>query len=207
MPTLPQWRAVWQALGVSSADEETFRRLLDRYAEPHRAYHNTAHLDDCLAHLPAVRTEAVHPAEVELALWFHDAIYDPRAHDNEPLSAEWARTVCRAARLPAEVADRVGALVLATRHEAAPDSSDARVVADIDLAILAAEPLRFDDYERQIRQEYAWVPAQFFRRERKRLLEGFLARPRIFLTDYFFARGEVQARQNLRRSIQRLGGA
>ncbi len=207
MATIEQWRAAWQALGVSPPGDALFQQVMDRYSEPYRVYHNAGHLDECLALLPAVRSEALHPAEVELALWFHDAIYDPRAPDNEHRSAQWARAACLDAGLAEEVAGRVGTLVLATRHEAAPDSdsADARVMADIDLAILGADPARFQEYERRIRQEYAWVPAQFFRRERRRILEGFLARPRIFHTRHFSTR-EAAARENLRRAIRRLGG-
>lgn len=203
MATLEQWRATWQALGVAPPGDQLFRQVLDRYTEPQRAYHDTSHLDDCLALLPSLRSEALHPAEVELALWFHDAVYDPRAPDNEHRSAEWARSASLEAGLPPEVAERIAALVLATRHDAAPDGADARVIADVDLAILAADPERFDQYERQIRQEYAWVPAPVFRRERRRILEGFLARTRIFHTGHLAAR-EAAARENLRRSIRRL---
>ncbi len=203
MATIEQWRAAWEALGVSPPGDRLFRQVTDCYAEPHRAYHTARHLDDCLALFPAVQAEALHPGEVELALWFHDAIYDPRAPDNEHRSAEWAEAACREAGVPEEPAGRVGALVRATRHDVVPDTADARVVADIDLAILAAAPERFGEYERQIRQEYAWVPAPLFRRERRRILEGFLARPRIFHTGYLSAR-EAAARENLRRAIRHL---
>lgn len=206
MASIEQWHAAWRSLGaVTPPGEALFRQVMDRYAEPHRSYHNAAHLDECLGLLPALSPEAAHPAAVELALWFHDAIYAPGAPDNERRSAEWAEAACREAGLPAEVAARVRALVLATRHDAAPGSADARVIADIDLAILGADPDRFDEYERQIRQEYAWVPEPHFRRERRRILEGFLARPRIFHTAHLASR-EAAARENLRRSIRRLEG-
>lgn len=206
MASLEQWRAAWRAIGARTPPGEAlFRQVMDRYAEPHRSYHTAAHLDECLALLPALRPEAHRPAEVELALWFHDAVYDPRAPDNEHRSAEWARAACREAGLPAEVAGRVAELVLATRHDAPPGSTDARVIADVDLAILAAGPDRFDEYERQVRQEYSWVPEPRFRRERRRILEGFLARPRIFHTGSLAPR-EAAARENLRRSIRRLEG-
>jgi len=195
------------ALGVPTPDDALYRQLIGRYAEPHRKYHNARHLGECLAGLAPVRAEAAHPGEVELALWFHDAVYDARSQDNEERSADWARTACRQAGLPAEVADRVGGLVIATRHDAVPQSGDARIIADIDLSILGAAPARFDEYERQIRQEYAWVPAQFFRRERRRILEGFLDRPRIFHSMHFFQSLESAARDNLRRSITRLAGS
>lgn len=206
MPTIDQWRLTWQALGATAPGDAVFHQLLERYSEPHRRYHNTRHLDECLERLAAIRPEAAHPAEIELALWFHDAIYDPRAQDNEQRSADWARTACQETGLASEVVDRVCALVLATRHDVVPQGADALIIADIDLAVLGAAPALFDDYEHQIRQEYSWVPAQFFRRERRRILERFLARPRIFGSEYCFRTLESLARENLQRSIRRLGG-
>jgi predicted metal-dependent HD superfamily phosphohydrolase len=106
--------------------------------------------------------------------------------------------------LGGEAGERVYALVMATRHDAAPSKSDAKLVVDVDLSILGAEELRFDEYERQVREEYAWVPEAVFRRERRRILEGFLRRPRIYLTEYFHATREARARFNLERSIKAL---
>lgn len=206
MPTIEQWRLMWQTLGASAPDNTLFENLLGRYSEPHRKYHNDRHLDECLAGLAQVRAEATHPAEIELALWFHDAVYDSTSQDNEVRSAEWAHAACLEAGLAPDVADRVHDLVLATRHDNTPLAGDARIIADIDLSILGAPAERFDEYEHEVRQEYAWVPAQFFRRERRRILKQFLSLPRIFGTAYFFNTFEAQARQNLQRSIRHLGG-
>jgi predicted metal-dependent HD superfamily phosphohydrolase len=93
---------------------------------------------------------------------------------------------------------------MATKHDAMPDSTDSRLLVDIDLAILGAPVERFDEYERQVRQEYSWVPDALFRRKRREILEAFLARPRIFSTDYFQLKYEAQARTNLERSITAL---
>jgi predicted metal-dependent HD superfamily phosphohydrolase len=206
MPTLSRWRAAWRALGVEAPDDALFRQVMDRHAEVHRAYHTAEHLDDCLARLDLLRGEAEHPAEVELAIWFHDAIYDPGSPDNERRSAEWAREACLGAGVPRAVTARIESLVLATRHDAPPTTTDGRVIADADLGILGAAPDRFDRYEQQVRQEYARVPAPRFRRERRRILEGFLARPRIYLTEAGLRQLEAPARENLRRAIRRLGG-
>jgi len=76
---------------------------------------------------------------------------------------------------------------------------------DVDLSILGAAPERFDQYERQVREEYAWVPDFLSRRERKAILKEFLARPRIFRSVHFRDRYEQQARSNIERSLGRLG--
>jgi predicted metal-dependent HD superfamily phosphohydrolase len=72
----------------------------------------------------------------------------------------------------------VHALVMATGHDAVPQGRDQEVLVDIDLSILGATPARFDEYEQQVRAEYAWVPEFLFRRKRRAILGQFLARPR-----------------------------
>ena len=176
------------------ADRSLYEALIARYREPHRRYHTLQHLEECFARFDEVADLAPHPGEVELALWFHDAIYDPRRSDNEQRSADWAS---------ATVGERVAALVMATRHEATPQDADAKALVDVDLWILAAPERRFDEYERQVREEYGWVPGFVYRRKRREILEGFLARPTIYNTDRFIERYEPGARANLARSLAR----
>jgi predicted metal-dependent HD superfamily phosphohydrolase len=198
-----QWFATWQRLGVAPP-AGVYERLVAGYAEAHRHYHTTRHLEECFAELEVVRAEAERPGEVELALWFHDAIYDPRRHDNEERSADWARNVVAQAGLDAAVGERVAALVMATRHEAMATDADSRVLVDVDLSILGAAPERFDEYERDVRREYAWVPEVVFRRERRKILRRFLERPRIFATQELNSVREQRARANLTRSLRQL---
>jgi predicted metal-dependent HD superfamily phosphohydrolase len=153
------------------------------------------HLEECFARFDEIADLAQHPAEVELALWFHDAIYEPRRNDNEERSAAWAKST---------VGDNVGALVMATRHDAVPEGMDAKVLVDVDLWILGAPEGRFDEYERQVREEYGWIPGLIYRRKRRQILESFAARPRIYSTGKFLERYEPQARANLARSLARL---
>jgi predicted metal-dependent HD superfamily phosphohydrolase len=110
---------------------------------------------------------------VELALWFHDAVYAVRNHDNEEQSASWAQASNERAGLPNAVGERLHRLILATKHDAEPTSRDAALLVDVDLAILGAAPERFDEYERQVREEYSWVPGFLFRRKRREILEGY----------------------------------
>jgi predicted metal-dependent HD superfamily phosphohydrolase len=107
--------------------------------------------------------------------------------------------------VPREVADRVAALVLATRHASVPSVPDEQLICDIDLSILGREPGIFDAFEQQIRREYAWVPEPTYRRERSAVLSGFLRRRSIYQTDQFRQRYEVLARANLERLIKKLG--
>lgn len=198
---ISRWNQLWSTLGVAHADETLFWEIIARYSEPHRKYHTLRHLEECLSHLDQVQHLAARPAEIELALWFHDAIYDVRRQDNEERSAEWARASAEAASLPAEVCDSVQHLVLATRHNAGPESGDEAILADIDLSILGASPRRFEEYEIAIRKEYNWVPRLVFDVKRRSILKEFLRRDGIFRTAYLAQRFERQARENLKRSL------
>ncbi|GAB3665082.1 HD domain-containing protein [Ramlibacter alkalitolerans] len=200
------WQRLWRELGADPVPNGLYNQLVAAYSEPHRHYHTLQHLRACLAHLQAAASLAPHPAEVELALWFHDAIYDPRCGDNEERSAQWAWRSILAAGCGEDVAQRVQALVLATRGHAESDDADTRLLLDIDLAILGAAPARFDDYEDQIRAEYAHVPGPEFRARRAQVLESFLERPRIYLTPAFHDALEHRARENLGRSLAALQG-
>lgn len=185
----------------SSRAGAEWERLRCAWTEPHRAYHTLAHLTECLDLL----SEAV-PANgpaVELAIWYHDAVYDTRAHDNEARSADWAVSTCAAFNLPD--AELVHALIMATRHSAGPRTTDECVTVDVDLAILGASPIRFAQYERQVRTEYSWVPEDAFRVGRTAILEGFLSRANIYHTRPFQQRFEARARANLAEAISRLG--
>ncbi len=196
---------MWRALGIAQADQALLRTLVGRYSEPHRAYHTLQHLDACFTHFAAVRHLATYPQEVELALWFHDAVYLVRDPDNEQKSADWASSALLAAGGSAISAQRVHAMVMATGHGTVPQSNDEAILLDVDLAILGATPQLFDAYEAQVRQEYASVPQTSFRSGRRRILQQFVAREQIYNTEYFSTRYETQARANLQRSIALLG--
>lgn len=203
-----RWLELWQRLGVPRGTDDVlageFAALSQRYAEMHRHYHTAQHIAECLALLDETRGLCEHADEVELALWFHDAIYEPRAKDNEAQSAAWAERVMLAADLPHESAQRVHALILKTCHDAQAQTRDEAVLIDIDLAILGADTPRFDEYESQVRAEYAWVPDFLFNRTRRKILGEFLARPSLYTTPYVNSAREKKARENLARSLSRL---
>lgn len=190
------WRRAWAALGLP-APQGVMMLLLDAYAEPQRHYHSPQHLHECLSHVESALALAQRPGEVELALWFHDAVYDPKGKDNEQRSADWACEVLSVAGAKVEVQQRVRALIMATCHNAVPVDSDAQLLVDIDLAILGADPARFAEYDQQVRAEYRWVPGWIYRRKRKEVLAAFLQRPAIYSTEWFRERFEALARENL----------
>ena len=195
---------LWQRLGGQSDPAELFAALTAAYAEPRRIYHNTVHLKDCLAQFDLSRASASEPDAVEMALWFHDAIYDAHAADNEAKSAAWATQALTQAGIVSAIAQQVAALILATQHQTPPQGRDAQLIVDVDLSILGRAPAIFAEYDRQIRLEYHWVPEKQFCERRSQVLTGFLRRPLIYQTEHFYSQYEAQARANLTRAIEQL---
>lgn len=199
----PSWTCAWSGLSAQGDGVALRDALLARYAEPQRRYHTRQHLAECLALLDEaeVRAATERPHEVEMALWFHDAIYELKGGGNEERSAQWAFDALTAAGVAADAAARVRDLVLVTKHTGVPTTADERVLVDIDLAILGADDARFAEYERQIREEYAHVPGFLFRFKRRAILRGFLERPELYSTPALRERLEARARVNLGRAI------
>ncbi|MFN0199240.1 MAG: N-methyl-D-aspartate receptor NMDAR2C subunit [Planctomycetaceae bacterium] len=190
-------------IGVTHTGE-LYHDLQTTYGGTNRHYHNQQHIDDCLTHFQPVRMLAQHPDEVEIALWFHDAIYDSRKSDNEEQSADWARRFLQSQGTAGDIIDRIGGLILATKTHSGMSSIDQQLMIDVDLRILGEVPEVFETYDRGIRAEYDWVPLDEYLRGRAAVLKTFLDRQTIFQTVLFQTRYEQSARENLRRKIAEL---
>jgi predicted metal-dependent HD superfamily phosphohydrolase len=199
-----RWLTLWQAASGRGDGGTWFDTLAARYSEPHRYYHTVRHIAECLQSFDSTRHLAVQPVAVELALWFHDAIYDTHAADNEEQSAQFALQCLGEAGAGRDLQNAVRDLVLVTKTHEGSTHPDAPLLVDIDLSILGASKARFFEYEDQIRSEYAWVPEEIFRSKRAEILERFLARKVIFHTRWFSNAYEEQARVNLRTSLNHL---
>ncbi|MCC6746084.1 MAG: N-methyl-D-aspartate receptor NMDAR2C subunit [Deltaproteobacteria bacterium] len=192
-----------RAAGANRPADGVVADLLARYAEPRRHYHTLTHVLDCLSLFDRFEALAERPAEVELALWFHDAVYDPERSDNEAESARLADEALRVLEVPEPCRTRVVRAIEATRHHDATEG-DAALLVDLDLAILGADAESFRRFEEQIRSEYAQVPDALFRMGRRQVLAGFLGRPRIYRHTRLAELFEGPARANLARRIEEL---
>lgn len=201
--SLQRWQAACEAVGARG-QADIYRQLISAWSARSRHYHSVTHLEACLRELEAARAEVIEPAMVELALWFHDAIYRTYRRDNEERSAEWAEaTLCKLGATP-ETGARIASYVIGTKHGQQALSGDAAYVVDIDLSILGEAPDTYDQFEQQVRREYWWVGRKRFARTRIGVLSSFLARSSIFSTKAFQERYERRARANLTRGIQAL---
>ena len=168
-PTKERWLRLVGSEGETDGASYWYALLTEAYSQPHRHYHNQRHLADCLAEFEEARHLARNPRAVELALWFHDAVYDPRASDNEERSASLAATCLNAIPAP-HLAAVVSSLVMATKTHEAMGDRDAALLIDVDLSILGQNAARFAEYTAQIRKEYSWVSEVFYSRKRAEIL-------------------------------------
>lgn len=203
---LDRWRAACRGAGATASDaglDAAGSSLRQRWSEPHRHYHDVAHLTAVLdvidAHAQAART----PDRVRLAAWWHDAVYDPRAAGdaNERAGAELAERVLGTLGVPHREIVR---LVLVTAgHDPAPGDTDGTLLCDADLAVLARPAAGYDAYAAAVRREYAHLPDDAFRAGRTRVLESLLALPALYRLPDLHAAWEERARANLTRELAR----
>ena len=203
------WGAAWSALG-RPAPAGLQAELMTAWSEPQRHHHDQRHLRECLALWTRWREHSSRAGEVAIALWFHDAIYDPQAPvsgSNELNSAAWAARALVRAGADSDTAQRVHDLVMATQHDAPAalaSSPDAQLLVDIDLAILGSPAERFERYDQDVRKEYAWVPGFRYQEARAQVLQSFIDRPRLYQGEHAVALLEARARINLAAALSRL---
>lgn len=200
---LDRWVGLMDAWGFGP-NEETFQSLIAAYSEQGRCYHTTEHISACLRHLDRCQRAVDSLRRVEIALWFHDAIYEPLSSDNEKRSADWAMSFLEDNGAPDDDVAGVRRLVMATEHSAPASTKDEQILVDIDLSILGSTPSTYDVFERAVRQEYRLVPWLIYRKRRAAVLRGFLARPSIYTSGCFSEAVERQARDNLADAISKL---
>lgn len=209
----------WAADGRAAAPDATTTDLdavgadlLTRWSEPHRRYHGPVHLVEVLGAVDELcRAGRVPPRDRTVAVlgaWFHDAVYDIGADDNERRSAALAARTLAGLGVEADLVDDVVTVVLDTvEHDVGEDASPARsLLHDADLWILAAPTPRFDGYCREVREEYRDVPAATYGAARSAVLRPFLVREHVYRTEHGRRTWEPAARENLARELTRLAG-
>jgi len=187
-------------LNLLPSGQPAFDELVRLYEAEGRHYHTLQHIHELFIHLDQLGWEV--DSEFELAVFAHDVIYDSRRSDNEEASAAWAEE-----QFPGFDASRMRSLILATKHGSLGDlpfGLGTERLVDLDLSIFAAEKARFEQYCGQVAQEYAWVPAQVYLRERVKVLKSFLSRKQQFVDPELEQRWGERARANLEGELVRL---
>lgn len=201
-----RWTRLFLGIGCSArASMSIFDDLQTCYSSSDRHYHNLDHIHAVLTTLAELEGTNETPTLL-LAAWFHDAIYDSRANDNEERSAAFVRCKLQPLGVASSMLVEIERLILLTKcHSTSPVDHPGQFLIDADLAILGANELEYDAYAQAIHREYAWVSELEYLRGRREVLERFLQRPRIFATEEMFALKETSARQNIQREIDALG--
>jgi predicted metal-dependent HD superfamily phosphohydrolase len=171
-----------QLAGDSPTSRTEWAAVVGAWSEPHRRYHDLAHLAAVLGLVGELAGAADDPDAVRLAAWYHDVAYDPQRTDNEEVSAARARAGLRGLVPDARV-DEVERLVLLTAgHDPAPDDANGAVLCDADLAVLAGPPDAYAAYASAVREEYGHLSDEEFTTGRIAVLEHLLALPALYRT-------------------------
>jgi predicted metal-dependent HD superfamily phosphohydrolase len=206
--TINKLNRKWQTLLASfelqlDLAHRTFTQIVTAYSSHNRYYHTLEHVDFVLNIIENLQDKVQDLEAVQLAAWFHDLVYDTQKNDNEEKSAECAGVLLASLGFPSKTIATVSRFILSTKyHQAASDDFDCQIFLDADLAILGSSPVEYWNYAAAIRQEYAWLPEAEYIAGRKRVLQNFLQRNRIYYTPSMFQAFELSARSNLLQEIQ-----
>lgn len=189
-----------------AASEALGRELAARHSEPHRHYHTIEHIEAVLDHL---ETLGAATPTARFAAFFHDAIYDGTASDNEQRSAALAEQQLRELGVADDTIGEVVALVLATQDHSPPVDGPRETAAflDADLAILGQPAPTYDTYCAAIRREYAHLNDATFRSGRGAVIAMLAARAdqdELFFTSTAKVQWQSQAAANLHRELAAL---
>ncbi|MVN75362.1 phosphohydrolase [Hymenobacter sp. HMF4947] len=203
----PALRSRWHQLVAPllpdySRREAELTRLATAYEAPSRHYHNLQHLENLLHKVAGFPMQDA--VVVELAIWFHDAVYQALSADNEAKSAEWALAFLQETNLEPARRERVADLIRRTADHTQPQppgDADLLLFLDADLSILGAPEAAYWAYAHQVRREYRLVPDLLYRPGRRKVLAKMLAAPVLFHTPALHAALDAPARRNLQAEL------
>lgn len=197
----------WNSTILKYTDElyadELFSNILQHYSEKDRHYHNLTHIQKMLdfSFLHADKIQDIET--LQLAIFYHDIIYNSLSKNNETDSAALAIEQLSRTNFPKEKIRLVEQFIVSTqKHFPLIVHSDLHYFLDFDLAILGTDRTIYADYAEKIRKEYKWVPAFLYNKNRKKVLQHFLERKHIYFTATFRNQYEIIARENLAFEIE-----
>lgn len=198
---LAQWQTVCKALNLQDVENRTFNALLLRYKEAGRFYHNLAHIETLLELWSQYQQALTEPLKVFFAIWYHDAVYDPKSATNEADSADLMRIELARLGLKPEACEWIANCILATQQHEASENADMAYFLDFDLAILGQTPEVYVVYRNQIRQEYAHVEKALYKVGRAKVLTQLKNQKPVYKTPAFQFRFETQAQTNMQAEL------
>ncbi len=182
-----------------------YEDLMRRYAEKHRFYHTSGHIEFLLRTLDSFKHHLKNYRALSLAAWFHDAVYKVLAADNEKKSAELARKMLADFDFRSDELDLIEQLILSTeKHLPLNHSEDEKIFLDADLAVLGFPEAEYKKYSQNVRKEYQMIPDFLYKNGRKKVLENFLEKNSIYFTSFFTEKFENNARTNMENELKEL---
>lgn len=199
-----RWQVTLQKAEATGASPHLIEEILEAYSGPGRYYHVRSHLRHMFETYDRFFSDP-NNVVLELAIWYHDFVYDPKAKDNEERSSDIAvARIKHGLQLVPEVGLEAKDLILFSRYQRAPTTRNEMILQDVDLAIFGEEQSLFSEYERGIRQEYSFVPLEDYRQGRAAILKRFLRNPFYCTADMQFSSYETLAQGNIRKAIEAL---
>lgn len=185
----------------STLADQLWSEIEKGYSGSKRHYHNLTHLHNLLEQLVEIKSKIKNWDATLFTLYYHDIVYSTLKSDNEERSAALAAKRMSEIGVPAEIIKGCRKQILATKSHIEDADYDTNYFTDADLSILGQSPEAYREYYRSIRKEYAFYPDIIYNPGRKKVLQHFLAMERIFKTDFFYAKFESQAKENLQAEL------
>lgn len=179
-------------------------KLISTYSHDAREYHNLMHLSEMFTRLDELKKagEQFNEDAVNLAVWYHDAVYDSKPQAEER-SAQLAEDELSGI-VPDEILLEVVRLILLTEtHKPQDSDTNGKVLSDADIAILSSTAERYSTYSQSVRKEYSEYPDDLFALGRIEVLKGLLNGP-LFHTEHGRIMWEATARENIGKEIETL---
>lgn len=183
---------------------ELWAEIEENYSQPERQYHTLSHLNNLLKQLNDTKDKIENWETVLFTLFYHDIVYNVLNSDNEDQSADLAEKRMKQMSVPVQLIKNCKAQILSTKAHLENELSDTNYFTDADLSILGQDCETYKAYSENVRKEYSVYPDSIYKPGRKKVLQHFIEMKRIYKTDLFFNKFEIQAKQNLKKELDNL---
>lgn len=208
---IEELKSKWLELVLRHSEDEPLANALwititEKYSEKNRFYHNLSHIDNLLVYAELLKEELTNCDNVLFAIWYHDIVYKSTKKDNEEKSALLAQKQLNLIKIDKANLEIIKKLIVSTKkHEVLlSENNDNAYFLDMDMSILGTDWNVYHNYLKNIRKEYALFPNFMYNKGRKKVLEHFLERENLYLTEYFKTKYEAHARENIKKEIELL---
>ncbi len=174
------------------------------YCKKKRHYHTLVHLENVYAQLENIKSNLEDWDTILFTMFYHDIIYSALKKDNEEQSALLAERRMIQLGVTSTNVEKCKNQIIATKQHLQNANSDTNYFTDADLSILGANWETYFKYLNDVRKEYSIYPNLIYNPGRKKVLHHFLGMDRIYKSNYFYEKFEIQAKLNMQKEISLL---